>query len=292
MLRERLKAAEDGDVSAVREAAQKDADRLSQLPFGAPMLHLIGCAMELPPGRPRACAASRLAAWWRAVHAVHVQDTHTRDWHVSDGRCPLTASAPSMRAVTQDACDWYRYEYERAASKYQGGGIREWFKRTVHEIGTSVRDLMRMEPAGLTPCCSGAFASRDRPCILRAQACRITYVGKDLACPCLLCCFDGNAGRQCSSPCVQLSARHALALSGWPARRAPGLRAQQQGVAAADQVRPGALRLRQGRHDRQRGHRVRPRALLWGDKPHTELLLDVCVVCVAARSRCAPGPEV
>ncbi len=50
MLRERLKAAEDGDVSAVREAAQKDADRLSQLPFGAPMLHLIGCAMELPPG--------------------------------------------------------------------------------------------------------------------------------------------------------------------------------------------------------------------------------------------------
>ena len=76
MLRERLKTAEDGDVAAVREAAQKDADRLSQLPFGAPMLHLIGCAMELSPGclraraRVRARVASRVAGWWSAVLAL------------------------------------------------------------------------------------------------------------------------------------------------------------------------------------------------------------------------------
>jgi hypothetical protein len=57
-----------------------------------------------------------------------------------DGR--ELATAPAWRVTGEVGC---RYEYERAASKYQGGGIREWFKRTVHEIGTSVRGLTRTE---------------------------------------------------------------------------------------------------------------------------------------------------
>ena len=43
-LKQRLEPAEHGDIEAVRKAAQADAERMSQLPFGAPLLHLIGYA--------------------------------------------------------------------------------------------------------------------------------------------------------------------------------------------------------------------------------------------------------
>lgn len=60
--------------------------------------------------------------------------------------CALVPSCAYLGLNRTSCCGRYRYEYGRAANKYQGGGITEWFKRTVHEIGTSVRTLTCLHP--------------------------------------------------------------------------------------------------------------------------------------------------
>ena len=109
----------DGNVESFEKEIHKEADRLAAIPFGVPLLHIIGCA-----------AAGRTCLW--LLCAGRGQEGSCTVW-LSTSR---VASHPWEQRLTHPG--GRRYGYARASRPKLGHAVEEWFTRVMHSMASQV----------------------------------------------------------------------------------------------------------------------------------------------------------
>lgn len=106
----------DGNTESFEKEIHKEADRLAAIPFGVPLLHIIGCG--LPSPAVLVSSTTHLCA-----QIVEVQ--------------PL----PGFSTCRTTECDFCacRYAYARAARPKLGHAVEEWFTRVMHSLASQAR---------------------------------------------------------------------------------------------------------------------------------------------------------